>query len=46
MSNDYPGVIPMLAYEDGPRAMDWLAEAFDFRERARMVAAYGRLSHG
>ena len=42
----YPGVIPMLAYEDGPAAMDWLARAFGFRERARMLAGDGRLSHG
>ena len=36
----------MLAYEDGPAAMDWLARAFGFRERARMLAGDGRLSHG
>jgi uncharacterized glyoxalase superfamily protein PhnB len=41
-----PDVIPMIAYEDGPRAMDWLAKAFGFRERARMTGADGRLSHG
>jgi PhnB protein len=46
MDETYPGVIPMIAYEDGPRAMDWLSQAFGFRERARMVAADGRLSHG
>ena len=39
-------VTPMLAYEDGPRALDWLSRAFDFRERARIVDASGRLSHG
>jgi uncharacterized glyoxalase superfamily protein PhnB len=44
--NRYPGVVPMLAYADGPAAMDWLAKAFGFRERARMTAADGRLSHG
>jgi uncharacterized glyoxalase superfamily protein PhnB len=42
----YPAVIPMLAYENGPAAMDWLSRAFGFRERARMLAADGRLSHG
>jgi uncharacterized glyoxalase superfamily protein PhnB len=26
--------------------MDWLAKAFGFRERARMTAPDGRLSHG
>jgi len=41
-----PAVIPMIAYEDGPRAMDWLAQAFGFKERTRMVSADGRLSHG
>ncbi len=46
MSNPYPAVIPMLAYENGPAAMDWLARAFGFRERARMVGDDGRLSHG
>lgn len=46
MQTTYPDVIPMIAYEDGPRAMDWLAKAFGFRERARMTTADGRLSHG
>lgn len=39
------GVIPMLAYEDGPAAMDWLVQAFGFRERDRRVDN-GRLTHG
>jgi uncharacterized glyoxalase superfamily protein PhnB len=43
---DYPAVIPMIAYEDGPKAMDWLAAAFGFKERMRMVTPEGRLSHG
>lgn len=38
-------VIPMLAYENGPAAMDWLARAFGFRERERRVED-GRLTHG
>jgi uncharacterized glyoxalase superfamily protein PhnB len=42
----YPDVIPMIAYEDGPKAMDWLAGAFGFKERARMTTPEGRLSHG
>ncbi len=46
MEATYPGVIPMIAYEDGPKAMDWLSKAFGFVERARMVADDGRLSHG
>jgi uncharacterized glyoxalase superfamily protein PhnB len=39
-------VIPMLAYEDGAAAMDWLIGAFGFRERARWLDDAGRLSHG
>jgi PhnB protein len=46
MSSDHPAVIPMIAYENGPAAMDWLARAFGFRERARMLGEGGRLSHG
>lgn len=36
----------MLAYEDGAAALDWLARAFGFVERARMLDGTGRLSHG
>src|SRR5260370_9551169 len=39
-------VIPMLAYRDGPKAMDWLATAFGFKERARLTTPEGQLSHG
>jgi len=46
MTDEYPAVIPMVAYEDGVAAMDWLADAFGFRERARMLGDNGRLSHG
>jgi len=45
--SDYPDVIPMIAYEDGPAALDWLARVFGFRERARMTSPDdGRLTHG
>ena len=43
---EYPAVIPMLSYENGVAAMDWLAEAFGFRERARMIGPGGELAHG
>ncbi len=46
MSDIYPDVIPMVAYEDCPAAMDWLARAFGFRERTRIVDDSGRLAHG
>src|SRR5438046_9700237 len=36
----------MIGYENGPAAMDWLAWAFGFRERARMLGEGGRVSHG
>lgn len=36
----------MLAYADGPAALDWLAGAFGFVERARSMDAEGRLAHG
>jgi PhnB protein len=41
-----PDVVPMIAYEDGPAAMDWLNRAFGFEERTRMLDKSGRLSHG
>jgi PhnB protein len=46
MPDESPGVIPMLAYEDGVSALEWLAKAFGFTERARMLEGDGRLSHG
>ena len=45
MSEEHPAVIPMIAYENGPAAMDWLIDAFGFRERDRRVED-GRLTHG
>ena len=41
-----PTVVPMLAYANGPAAMDWLCEAFGFEEVTRWVADDGTLSHG
>ena len=46
MATNYPDVIPMIAYEDGLKAMDWLSSAFGFKERTRMLGKDGRLSHG
>ena len=43
---DYPDVIPMLAYENGVKAMEWLVDAFGFHERTRMTTPEGRLEHG
>ena len=41
-----PTVVPMLSYEDGLAALDWLSRAFGFREVARQTSPDGRLSHG
>ena len=39
-------VVPMISYEDGIAALEWLHRAFGFEEVTRMVDADGRLSHG
>ena len=41
-----PVVIPMLSYENGVAALEWLGKAFGFRERARMLGPDGALAHG
>ena len=46
MSQRDPVVIPMLSYENGVAALEWLARAFGFRERERLLDDAGRLSHG
>jgi uncharacterized glyoxalase superfamily protein PhnB len=40
-----PRVIPMLAYEDGAGAIDWLVTAFGFQERLRFTGDDGTISH-
>ncbi|WP_154402464.1 VOC family protein [Mucilaginibacter endophyticus] len=45
MSNNQQ-IIPMLAYEDGLAAMDWLCDVFGFTENMRMTDDAGRLAHG
>jgi uncharacterized glyoxalase superfamily protein PhnB len=39
-------VVPMIAYENGVAALDWLSRVFGFRECARMLGEDGRLAHG
>jgi uncharacterized glyoxalase superfamily protein PhnB len=46
MSTAYPQIIPMISYEDGIAAMDWLCRVFGFLEKTRMVDDAGRLAHG
>ncbi len=38
--------IPMLSYEDGVAAMDWLVKVFGFTERERWLDDSGVLTHG
>jgi uncharacterized glyoxalase superfamily protein PhnB len=40
-----PRVIPMLAYEDGAGAIDWLVKAFGFQERLRFADDDGTITH-
>lgn len=39
-------VIPMLAYEDGNAAIDFLVEAFGFEEKERSRDDHGTVVHG
>ena len=41
-----PSVVPMISYEDGIAALEWLRSAFGFRETARLTTPDGKLSHG
>jgi PhnB protein len=40
-----PRVTPYLLYEDVAGALEWLAEAFGFRERLRYADADGNVTH-
>ncbi len=46
MSDTHPTIIPMLSYEDGNAAMDWLCKTFGFSEQTRMKDDNGTLIHG
>jgi PhnB protein len=46
MSSGSQAVIPMISYEDGIAALEWLVKAFGFRERTRICDPTGRLMHG
>jgi uncharacterized glyoxalase superfamily protein PhnB len=46
VANTTPSVVPMISYEDGIAALEWLRNAFGFRETARLTTSDGRLSHG
>src|SRR5258706_9786104 len=46
MSNTTQQVIPMLAYEDGIAAIEWLCRVFGFTEKEKWKDDAGRLTHG
>src|SRR5512138_2064516 len=38
-------ITPMIAYENGVAALEWLSRAFGFSELMRMIGEGGRLAH-
>ena len=40
-----PAVVPVLAYADGPAALDWLVRVFGFTELTRRLDDHGRMLH-
>jgi uncharacterized glyoxalase superfamily protein PhnB len=44
--NSAASVIPMISYEAGVAALEWLSRAFGFREVTRLTTGDGQLSHG
>jgi uncharacterized glyoxalase superfamily protein PhnB len=41
-----PEIIPMLTYENGVAAMEWLCRVFGFTEKTKWLDGEGKLSHG
>jgi uncharacterized glyoxalase superfamily protein PhnB len=39
-------IIPMLSYENGVEAMDWLCHVFGFTEKTKWLDDTGKLTHG
>jgi uncharacterized glyoxalase superfamily protein PhnB len=46
MATEDAAVVPMISYEDGVAALEWLVRAFGFQERTRLVGDSGQLLHG
>ena|SRR5205809_919853 len=44
-NNGAQRIVPMIAYEDGAAAIDWLVRAFGFREISRIADEQGRIGH-
>jgi len=39
-------IIPMLSYENGVDALEWLCRVFQFKEKTRWLDDVGKLTHG
>ena len=46
MSDTTSRIVPMLAYEDGVAAIQWLCRVFGFTEKEKWLDDKGTLSHG
>jgi PhnB protein len=46
MASPNQTIIPMLAYENGIEALEWLCRAFQFKEKTRWLDEKGKLTHG
>lgn len=46
MADNNVQIIPMLAYENGIKAMDWLCKVFGFAEKIKLLDEHGRPMHG
>ena len=46
MGNKMQEIIPMLTYEDGVTAIEWLCRVFGFTEQTRWLNDQGQLTHG
>jgi uncharacterized glyoxalase superfamily protein PhnB len=42
----HQNIIPMLTYENGVAAMEWLCHVFGFKEKTKWLDEQGRLTHG
>ncbi len=42
---DWPRIAPALFYDDAPRAIDWLCQAFGFAVRLKVEGEAGRIEH-
>jgi uncharacterized glyoxalase superfamily protein PhnB len=43
--SDFPKVVPMIAYEDGHAAIEWLTRVLGFEERLRFESEDGSIGH-